>query len=86
MTSCILAAADDVAADTREDSYDDATSRGGLLYRRAHNRVLADHLDAGCRPAHSVPPAVPRGLARDKRVKQLDYETVGRRLEDAGDP
>lgn len=42
MTSCILAAAEDVAADTRDESYDDATSRGGLLYRRAHNRVLAD--------------------------------------------
>ena len=40
MTSCILEAADDVAADTRDESFDDPTSRGGLLYRRAHNRTL----------------------------------------------
>jgi len=41
MTTCIMDAADDVASDTREEAFDDATSRGGLLYRRAHNRVLA---------------------------------------------
>jgi hypothetical protein len=41
MTQCIQQAADDMAADTRDEAFDDATSRGGLLYRRAHNRMLA---------------------------------------------
>lgn len=45
MTSCILDAADDVAADTRPESYDDANSRGGLLYRRAHNRMIHELKD-----------------------------------------
>jgi hypothetical protein len=40
MTDCILQAADDMAADTRDESFDDPTSRGGLLYRRAHNRIV----------------------------------------------
>ncbi|MCW3016733.1 MAG: hypothetical protein JWO02_3825 [Solirubrobacterales bacterium] len=40
MAECIEAAADDVANDTRAAAYDDATSRGGLLYRRARNRIL----------------------------------------------
>lgn len=41
MIEAIADAADDVAADTRDSSYDDATSRGGLLYRRARNRIVA---------------------------------------------
>src|SRR4029078_3224638 len=41
MADCLREAADDVAADTRDEAFDDATSRGGLLYRRAHNRMLA---------------------------------------------
>lgn len=40
MADCILAAGDDVAADTRAEAFDDATSRGQLLYRRAHNRTI----------------------------------------------
>lgn len=40
MAECIEAAAEDVANDTRDAAYDDATSRGGLLYRRARNRIL----------------------------------------------
>jgi hypothetical protein len=41
MLEAIEAAAEDVAADTRKASFDDATSRGGLLYRRARNRIMA---------------------------------------------
>lgn len=41
MAEAIHAAADDVANDTRDEAFDDSTSRGGLLYRRARNRVLA---------------------------------------------
>jgi hypothetical protein len=40
MTECLHQAADDVASDTRDEAFDDATSRGGLLYRRAHNRMI----------------------------------------------
>lgn len=45
MTECLHRAADDVASDTRADSFDDTTSRGGLLYRRARNRMVANFLD-----------------------------------------
>ena len=47
MTDCILVAGDDVAADTRVDTFDDATSRGQLLYRRAHNRIIDVFADDG---------------------------------------
>jgi hypothetical protein len=40
MTECLRLAADDVADSTGEDLYDDATGRGQLLYRRAHNRII----------------------------------------------
>lgn len=40
MVECLRDAGDDVAADTRDEAFDDATSRGGLLYRRARNRIL----------------------------------------------
>lgn len=46
MADAIHAAADDVANDTRDAAFDDATSRGGLLYRRAHNRVLAQFAES----------------------------------------
>lgn len=45
MARCISDAADDVAADTRLEAYDDATSRGGLRYRRARNRIVAEFKD-----------------------------------------
>lgn len=51
MLDCLREAADDVAEDTREEAFDDATSRGGLLYRRARNRILDrfhDVLDVVC--------------------------------------
>lgn len=41
MAEEIHAAADDVASDTRSAAYDDSTSRGQLLYRRARNRIVA---------------------------------------------
>ena len=47
MLEAIAVAADDVAADTRKESFDDATSRGGLLYRRARNRIMTT---AGAEP------------------------------------
>ena len=46
MTECLRLAGDDVAESTDEEGlFDDATSRGQLLYRRAHNRVLAEFAD-----------------------------------------
>lgn len=47
----IEAAAEDVANDTRKGSFDDSTSRGGLLYRRARNRTIArfePNLEVSC--------------------------------------
>lgn len=47
----IEAAADDVANDTRGSSFDDSTSRGQLLYRRARNRTLVrfePNLEVSC--------------------------------------
>lgn len=41
MTEDIIAAGDDVARDTGSDSFDNATSKGGLHYWRARNRVIA---------------------------------------------
>lgn len=45
MTECLHAAGDDVADSTGEDLFDDATSRGQLLYRRGRNRVIAEFTD-----------------------------------------
>jgi hypothetical protein len=45
MTDCLFEAADDVAGDTRDEAFDDSTSRGSLLYRRARNRMLARFVD-----------------------------------------
>jgi hypothetical protein len=45
MTECIYLAADDVADSTGDDLYDDATGRGQLLYRRAHNRIIDEFKD-----------------------------------------
>lgn len=45
MTECLRAAGDDVADSTGEDLFDDATSRGLLLYRRGRNRVIAEFAD-----------------------------------------
>lgn len=43
MTVCIADAAEDVARDTDDDvSFDDATGRGQLLYRRARRRMIVD--------------------------------------------
>ena len=42
LTECLRVAGDDVAESTGEDLYDDATSRGQLLYRRGRNRVIAE--------------------------------------------
>ena len=42
MTECLRSAADDMADSTGEDLFDDATSRGQLLYRRGRNRVIAE--------------------------------------------
>jgi hypothetical protein len=43
MTNCLYEAAEDVAASTDDDElYDDRTSRGQLLYRRARNRMIAE--------------------------------------------
>ncbi len=47
----IEAAAEDVANDTRTDSFDDSTSRGQLLYRRARNRTIVrfkPNLEVSC--------------------------------------
>jgi len=45
MASDIEDAADDVANDTRKAAYDDSTSRGQLLHRRARNRIIARYKD-----------------------------------------
>jgi len=45
MTECLRTAGDEVADSTGEDLFDDATSRGQLLYRRARNRVIAEFAD-----------------------------------------
>lgn len=45
MTECLRAAGDDVANSTGEDLFDDSTSRGFLLYRRARNRMIAEFAD-----------------------------------------
>lgn len=46
MTECLRLAGDDVAESTDEEGlFDDATSRGQLLYRRARNRILAEFAD-----------------------------------------
>lgn len=46
MTECIREAAEDTADSTDDDLlYDDPTSRGGLLYRRARNRVIREFAD-----------------------------------------
>lgn len=47
----IEAAAEDVANDTRTSSFDDSTSRGQLLYRRARNRTIVrfePNLEVSC--------------------------------------
>jgi hypothetical protein len=45
MADDIQDAADDVAGDTRKAAFDDSTSRGQLLYRRARNRIIARYKD-----------------------------------------
>ncbi len=45
MADCLSQAADDVAADTRDEAFDDTTSRGSLLYRRARNRMMTRFAD-----------------------------------------
>ncbi len=46
MTECLRLAGDDVAESTDEEGlFDDATSRGQLLYRRARNRILVEFAD-----------------------------------------
>jgi hypothetical protein len=45
LTECLRLAGDDVADSTGEDVFDDATSRGQLLYRRGRNRVIAEFAD-----------------------------------------
>jgi hypothetical protein len=45
LTECLRLAGDDVADSTGEDLFDDATSRGQLLYRRGRNRVIAEFAD-----------------------------------------
>jgi hypothetical protein len=45
MASDIEDAADDVAGDTRSAAFDDSTSRGQLLHRRARNRIIARYKD-----------------------------------------
>jgi hypothetical protein len=45
MAEDIQDAADDVAGDTRETAFDDSTSRGQLLHRRARNRIIARYTD-----------------------------------------
>jgi hypothetical protein len=41
MAGDIQDAADDVVSDTRKATFDDSTSRGQLLHRRARNRIIA---------------------------------------------
>jgi hypothetical protein len=45
MAGDIQDAADDVVGDTRKAAFDDSTSRGQLLYRRARNRIIARYKD-----------------------------------------
>jgi hypothetical protein len=46
MTECLRLAGDDVAESTDDEGlFDDATSRGQLLYRRARNRILDEFAD-----------------------------------------
>jgi len=45
LTECLRLAGDDVAESTGEDLFDDATSRGQLLYRRGRNRTIAEFAD-----------------------------------------
>ncbi len=45
MARDIQDAADDVAGDTRAAAFDDSTSRGQLLHRRARNRIIARYQD-----------------------------------------
>lgn len=42
LTECLRLAGDDVADSTGKDLFDDATSRGQLLYRRGRNRTIAE--------------------------------------------
>jgi hypothetical protein len=45
MAEDIQDAADDVAGDTRKAAFDDSTSRGQLLHRRARNRIIVRYKD-----------------------------------------
>jgi hypothetical protein len=46
MTKCIRLAGEDTATSIDEENlFDDATARGGLLYRRARNRIITEFED-----------------------------------------